>query len=228
MLKIALSEEERQGARLMIWWHGEGAARVLAYDHHALLMERASDCKSLATMARLGMDEEASRIICSVAATLHAHKKNPPSLLPLQTWFAGLDNAALKYGGVFTKASSIARELLESPGDIVVLHGDLHHGNILNFGERGWLAIDPKHITGERAFDFANIFCNPDQEVALKPGRLMKQVALIAECARLDCNRLLKWIFAYAGLSAAWSLENGDSTTLALAIADIASNEMGI
>lgn len=212
----------------MIWWRGEGAARVLAHDNHALLMERALDCKSLGTMARLGMDDEASRIICSVAATLHAHKKNPPSLLPLQTWFAGLDNAALKYGGIFTRASRIARELLESPRDIVILHGDLHHGNILNFGERGWLAIDPKHITGERTFDFANIFCNPDQDVALHPGRLMRQVAVIADYAQLEPHRLLKWILAYAGLSAAWSLEDGDSAKLALAIADIVSSELGI
>ena len=85
MLKIALSEEEYQGARLMIWWHGEGAAHVLAHDNRALLMERAPDCESLATIARAGMDDEASRIICSVASVLHAHRGNPPSLLPLRT-----------------------------------------------------------------------------------------------------------------------------------------------
>jgi aminoglycoside/hydroxyurea antibiotic resistance kinase len=42
-----------------------------------------------------------------------------------------------------------------------VLHGDLHHGNVLDFGLRGWLAIDPKGLLGERGFDFANIFTNP-------------------------------------------------------------------
>ena len=229
MLKIALSEEEYQGARLMIWWHGEGAARVLAHDNRALLLERALDCESLAAMVRAGMDDEASRIICSVASTLHAHKGNPPSsLLSLRTWFAGLENAALKYGGMFTRASQISRELLDSPRDMVVLHGDLHHGNILNFGERGWLAIDPKHVSGERGFDFANIFCNPDQDMALKPGRLMQQVSVVAESAQLEHHRLLQWILAYAGLSAAWSLEDGDSTELALAVADIVSSVLGI
>lgn len=42
------------------------------------------------------------------------------------------------------------------------------------FGERGWLAIDPKRLLGERSFDFANIFTNPDltdlaQPVARSP-----------------------------------------------------------
>jgi hypothetical protein len=42
------------------------------------------------------------------------------------------------------------------------LHGDIHHDNILDFGRRGWLAIDPKRLFGERGFDYANLFCNPD------------------------------------------------------------------
>jgi streptomycin 6-kinase len=31
---------------------------------------------------------------------------------------------------------------------------------------------------GERGYDFANIFCNPDEEVALQPGRLLQQLDL--------------------------------------------------
>jgi hypothetical protein len=47
--------------------------------------------------------------------------------------------------------------------DVVVLHGDMHHENILKFSSRGWLAIDPKGLVGERGFDYANIFCKPRQ-----------------------------------------------------------------
>lgn len=50
---------------------------------------------------------------------------------------------------------------------------------ILDFESHGWLAIDPKGLFGERAFDFANIFCNPDHTVAAAPGRLQQQVDLI-------------------------------------------------
>ncbi len=56
-----------------------------------------------------------------------------------------------------------------------LMAGDLHHRNILDFGSRGWLAIDPKGILGERGFDFANIFCNPDPAIATVPGRLAHQ-----------------------------------------------------
>jgi streptomycin 6-kinase len=40
--------------------------------------------------------------------------------------------------------------LLTTQREKVVLHGDMHHGNVLNFGSRGWLAIDPKGLIGER------------------------------------------------------------------------------
>jgi type IV secretion system protein VirD4 len=36
--------------------------------------------------------------------------------------------------------------LLAEPRDVGVLHGDLHHDNVLDFGARGWLAIDPNDI----------------------------------------------------------------------------------
>lgn len=226
MLKIAVSKEERGGAKLMVWWNGEGAAPILRYDENALLMERAISSNALVVKAKTGFDDEASQILCSVAAKLHSKKDNPPQLLSINSWFKSLEVAALTNGGIYSKALNIAVELLATPQEIVILHGDLHHANVLDFGDRGWLAIDPKHITGERGYDFANIFCNPDKDVALQPGRLLQQVQVVAAHARLDKKRLLKWIVAYAGLSASWSLEDGDSAELALAVAEIALCEL--
>jgi streptomycin 6-kinase len=46
-------------------------------------------------------------------------------------------------GGVLTKSATAARDLLAVPQNVAPLHGDIHHGNILDGDERGWLAIDP-------------------------------------------------------------------------------------
>ncbi|WP_430515673.1 aminoglycoside phosphotransferase family protein, partial [Inquilinus limosus] len=48
-----------------------------------------------------------------------------------------------RYGGIVARAAAIARDLLAERREIVTLHGDLHHDNVLDFGPRGWLAIDP-------------------------------------------------------------------------------------
>ena len=100
---------------------------------------------------------------------------------------------------------------------MVVLHGDLHHENLLDSGARGWLVIDPKGLIGERSFEYANLFRNPDIDIALAPGRMSRQVDIVAARAGLDRRRLLTWILAYAGLGAAWSLSSGDDPAPGLA-----------
>jgi streptomycin 6-kinase len=241
MLKLAFEEEEQRGPDLMKYWDGEGAARVLEHDGHAALLERVTGSRSLAEMTWSGQDDEASRIIVSVAAKLHApHPGPPPDLIPLETWFAALGPQAKAHGGILAHADAVARELFAAPQGVTTLHGDLHHDNVLDGGERGWLAIDPKRLLGERAFEFANVLRNPDISepnplravqpvpVATAPGRLARQVSVIAEAAKLERTRLLKWVLAYCGLSAAWHLEDGNTPELDLSVAQIAAAELGL
>ena len=227
MLKIAGEAEERFGADLMRWWDGDGAMPVLEHEGDALLLERALGTRSLSAKARDGRDDEASRIICAVAAKLHAPRPKPlPELIPLERWFAALWPSAERYGGLVAVAASTARELLDAPREATVLHGDLHHDNVLDAGEQGWRAIDPKRLQGERCFDLANIFRNPDIKVATQPGRLARQAHVVAEAAGLDRRRLLRWVLAYAGLSATWILDDGDPADLDLAVAELAVAEL--
>jgi streptomycin 6-kinase len=227
MLKIANVEEERRGNDLIAWWDGDGAALVLAQADDAVLLERLDDDHALGNMARSGADDAASRIICDVAARLHTARAKPePELVPLSVWFEDLQGAADRHGGILATAHATARALLESQSDVVVLHGDIHHGNILKSPTRGWVAIDPKGLLGERGFDFANIFCNPDDATATAPGRLSRQVAIVAAAARLDRVRLMQWILAYAGLSAAWLMQDGAAPDARLAVAEIAAAEL--
>jgi streptomycin 6-kinase len=59
---------------------------------------------------------------------------------------------------------------------------------VLDFGACGWLAIDPKRLAGERGFDFANIFTNPDlADPARLAGRSGKK------------SRFLKHVYAVPG-----------------------------
>lgn len=223
MLKVATQEEEEFGAALMAWWQGQGAARVLAHEGAALLLERAEGGMALAELSHDGRDDEACQIICAVASKLHAPRlEQPPALISLSKWFRGLEASAAAHGGIFAIAEATARELLASPQDVRVLHGDVHHHNILYFGRRGWLAIDPKGLVGERGFDYANLFCNPDSQTALKPERFSRRVDVVAAAAALDHRRLLQWILAWAGLSASWHLEDGSMPDTALSVARMA------
>lgn len=225
MLKLAAAPEERAGARLMVWWDGLGAARVLAHEGDALLLERATKARSLAGMAFSGAegDDEATRILCAAASALHAPRREPPphGLVPLDVWFASL-LAKESEGGLLGRCAATARDLLAAPQDVAVLYGDLHHGNVLDFGSRGWLAIDPKGLIGERFFDYANIFRNPAPEAALAPSRFARRVDIVTDAANLDRTRLLDWIAAWCALSEVWMVEDGLSAAPDLRLAELA------
>lgn len=233
MLKLSLAENAHLAGEVMEWWDGDGAARVLARKEHALLMERATDQASLGDMARTGQDDEACRILCRAAARLHAPRdKTLPAVTPLAQLFRELTPAAALHGGILSRCAATAAALLHDPREIVVLHGDLHHDNVLHFCERGWLAIDPNPVVGERGFDFANIFTNPDladptRPVATEPGRFARRLDIVAEAAQLDRLRLLSWILAWSGLSAVWFLADRDPLAdIDLAIAHLAAAEI--
>lgn len=235
MLKVSSHPDQKRGSDLMVWWAGDGAAAILKGDENAILMERATAKRSLAEMARSGDDDEACRILCATADKLHRERTAAlPELVPLPQWFRELEAAAARHGGILRSSFETAQMLLAEPRDEGVLHGDLHHDNVLDFGGRGWLAIDPHGLFGERGFDFANIFTNPDlsdpgRPVATQPGRFRRRLVVVAEAARLEPRRLLQWILAWTGLSASWFL--GDDDPLAkidLHIAALALAELSL
>jgi streptomycin 6-kinase len=221
MLKVARIPDESCGYALMQWWNGEGAAAVLEAASGALLLERAESGGNLAAMAWSGDDDRATTILCETAARLHARRAAPiPELHPLETWFQPL----LRFRDPpdwLRKSAAIAQALLSAQQSIGPLHGDLHHENVLDFGTNGWKAIDPHGLLGERAFDYANIFTNPDlsdpqRPLATRPGRFEARLAIVTRRAGIEPADLLRWIVAWTGLSAAWFLDDGDEAGAAI------------
>ena len=232
MLKVPTGEEAHRAAGLLVWYGGDGAARVMARDGPILLLERLTGDRDLATMACTGQDDEATRIVCDAIARLHTQRAGaPPELTPLPVYFRALETAACKHGGVLSKAAATAAELFAEPRETIPLHGDIHHRNILDGRERGWLAIDPVGLLGERGFDYANLFNNPDVDVAhdkelrvaTAPGSLTRRLQIVADISFIERKRLLQWVLAFSGLSASWTLGRGGNPTVELTIAGIAA-----
>ena len=222
MLKIFGSPDEARGGRVLAWWAGEGAAEVLEHDDGAVLMARASDSSpGPAEMATAGRDDEATSVLCTVVEALHRPRGTPPplGLPPLSHLFTKLIDRP-QADARLARAAAAARALLTEPRDAVVLHGDMHHFNVLDFGGGDWRAIDPWGYVGERAYDYANIARNPDLALATAPGRLERQLTVIAGRAGLDFDRLRAWTFAHAGLAAVWELEDGHDPSRSYAVLD--------
>ena len=160
--------------------------------------------------------------------------RRPPEPIALAQWFRALEPAARAYGGILARCAEAARRLLATPREVVVLHGDLHHGNVLDFGDRGWLAIDPEGpLTASGASNSrpssATPTC-PTPGFRSRPGRrsFSRRVDVVSEAAGVEAERLLLWILAKSGLSMAWSMMNSGAASIDRKVAGMAAARLGM
>src|SRR5204863_976121 len=124
-----------------------GAARLLARDDErgAVLMERLRPGDSLWELG----DEESDSVAADVLAQLWAKPA------PADHSFTSLAEAVERWVHLDDETRALLRELAATQGEPVVLHQDFQGSNVLR-SARGWLAIDPKPLVGEREFDLAS------------------------------------------------------------------------
>jgi len=123
------------------------------------------------------------------------------------------------------KAESLYAELSASMETSVLLHSDLHHDNILAATRTPWLAIDPKGLIGEPAYETGAFLRNPLPQLlqCSDPHRLLeRRIAIFAEELSLSRQRIRDWATAQAVLSVWWSIEDtGKCDTVMLECAQV-------
>ena len=103
-------------------------------------------------------------------------------------------------------ARTAVADLLAAAPEPVVLHGDLHHGNLLR-GPVGWVAIDPHGLIGDPAYDVGPLLLNPlDRDAA---ALVRRRLDLLAGELGLDRERLRQWGLVRAVLACSWDAEAG-------------------
>lgn len=222
MLKLTYETEEHVGARALQWWGGDGAARVVQLDGRAVVMERLGE-----PLRRLVSDDQvATAVICDVVERLHAHANatEPQGFPSLRQWMASL---LTDTDPRFAVARDLAERLLGEDAEPVLLHGDIHHENVLDGGRRGWLAVDPKGVVGPRAFDYCNTFTNWTLEQSIE--HFDTRLEAVADRSGVERGRMLQWIVAWSALSGIWHLEDGDEESAAYphAVMDLALERLG-
>ncbi len=218
--------DEQHGPIALQCYDGQGAVRLIRHDDGAHLLEYV-DGPDLMPMVQRGDDDGATAIIADVLNTLHkAHHTDASALISLGRRFRSLFTRADADGtaSIYVRAARVAETLISQPEREAVLHGDIHHENIRHSARRGWLAIDPKGVYGDRAFDVANALCNPVSMPALvqDEARLLHHAAIYAAKLDIERARILKYVFAYACLSACWSVEDGEDPAHSLRMAELA------
>jgi streptomycin 6-kinase len=204
-------EDELRGAHFLAWRRGDGAVRLLGRDGRKMLVEYAGEWHLTDVLERDG-DSAATQIAADVMEKLHSQSNHPApaALQPLRDHFAALFAKAAEdrnegRPSLYVEGAGLADRLLGDQHGVRPLHGDLHHDNML-LSPRGWLAIDPKGVLGDPAFDAANMFFNPLErdDLCLDPGRIAGMAAIFSRNMKIDPRHLMDFAVAYGCLSAAW------------------------
>lgn len=200
-------------------YDGRGACRLLAADETigALLLERLHPGHTLVAFAEAN-DEAATRAVAHVMARLWAPAPPNHRYRSVADLARSLADLRPHYDGttgpfpatLINRAEGLFAELLSSQAVPVVLHGDIHHLNILAAGTNEWCAIDPQGLIGEPAYEIGAFMRNPAPGIgdwSDLPRVLERRIAIFAEMLGLDRYRIHGWALAHTVLNAWWCVE---------------------
>jgi streptomycin 6-kinase len=220
VLKLGVPNPElRTEIEALRAYDGRGCVRLLAADpdQAALLLERLRPGTPLSACPD---DERAT----SIAAQLMRHlwRPVPPqhSFPTVARWAVGLGRLRARYAGttgplptyLVERAEAQFAALLGSPVEPMLLHGDLHHDNVLAADREPWLVIDPKGVVGDPAYEVGALLHNPFPQLFSWPNLaqiLARRVDQLAEELEFERERIASWGLAQAVLAAWWCLEDG-------------------
>lgn len=216
ILKInAPDRESDHEADALARWDGRGAVRLLACDasERSLLLER---CSPGTPLWDVEDDDAATRIAASVLRRIW---RTPQAGHP----FRALADEATRWGdelpatfeelrrpferALLETAVAACRDLVADSVEIVVVHQDLHGGNILRAEREPWLVIDPKPLVGERAFDVVSLVRDRRRMLAGPDGAriVRRRLDILTDELGLDRERMRLWSLVHA---LAWGVED--------------------
>lgn len=186
---------------------------VLDFDSllNAFLMRRCHDGESLKNeLPKIG-DERATRILCGAIRRLRSSSVKDESFRHLSDLIPDFDILEhFTEKRLFAKSQDLFRDLTRDRSRDVLLHGDLHHDNLIRSGEE-WLVIDPHGYQGPPTAEVGVMIYNPlDAFPNERPleAVLDRRIRILAEELGDDIRLIQDWCFCKAMLSAAWNAKD--------------------
>jgi streptomycin 6-kinase len=213
VLKVSWPHDEAEHEHLALQaLHGNGMVELYRADprRHAMLLER------LHTEDLGSLDEvEACEVVASFYSRIHVRAL--PQLRTLTSyvdrWTAAL--AALPRDAplprrLVEQAVSLGRSFVsDSASDGVMIHGDLHYGNVLAADREPWLVIDPKPVSGDPHYEVAPLLWNRWEEVLASGnvrGAVRRRFHAVVDAALLDEDRARDWVVVRMLHNAMWTV----------------------
>ena len=213
VLKVSWPHAEAATEGLALrWWDGAGTVRLLAEDRDTwtMLLER---CDSGTPMRDAGLPNERGLALGADLLNALWSKGAPPVLgsrfeamaKVCDQWAEGAERRVDRHGaelsalgsdpGILTLAIELLHLLPGSADRQVVVHGDFNPGNLLAASRAPYLAIDPKPMVGDPAYDPWPLVAQLDWPFRLPDAaRVVPQrIRQIAERLDVPAERIAAW-----------------------------------
>lgn len=216
VLKLGVpSEEFNNEIEALRHFQGEGAVTLLDSDpdYGFLLLEYIKPGMSL---AHLENEEKATTAIGQTMKKLWKPVPAQHKFPSIEKWANGLQNLRLHFDddtGPFPKdlvekAEGLFPQLIRTISKPLLLHGDLHHDNVLCMRADRWLAIDPKGVIGEAEYETIAYLRNHLFNKINPKKILANRIQQLAEELQLDKERIIAWGLSHCILSSWWYFES--------------------
>ncbi|MEU9131234.1 aminoglycoside phosphotransferase family protein [Kitasatospora sp. NPDC048540] len=220
VLKIGVvNRETAQEHAALTRWAGRGAVLLLAAepDQGVLLLERLHGDIPLRSLAEAKAMLEAAGLL----QRLWVEPGEDHPFTPLAERVAELSALVREHRALPGAADALplVDEALETAAALaadqpehLLLHGDFHHGNVLAADRAPWLAIDPRPLVGERAYDLARLARDRLDTLAGSPGprgALRRRLHQLADAVEVDHDRLRGWTLFRTVEAGLWHLSTG-------------------
>ena len=163
------------------------------------------------TLSSVRSDEEATTIAASVMRRLWRPAPEQHPFAAMSEFEGGVEWLRICLANtdspipttLASRAEGLLRELAAAQAEPVLLHGDLHHDNILSAERVPWLAVDPKGVVGDPAYDVGPFLYDRLFETDSPVGTLKRRVDQMAEELGFERDRIVGAAIPRAVL-AAW------------------------
>ncbi len=214
VLKIALplqNVEIFNEVKTLRSFHGKGAVRVLEIDkaHEAILLERLTPGKHLKELFAENK-EKAVEIMIDVMKSLYENSLAHEDFTDVDSWLNGLERApkANFPAKQLNKARNYFEKLNSNKEKVILLHGDLHHENILSSGQAEYKAIDPFGINANPGYEIG-LFLRVHMKWVNDRRALFEAVDQFSDAFEMRPIEVKQWAFVQQVLSASWDFEDG-------------------
>jgi streptomycin 6-kinase len=217
-------------AAALRWWDGAGAVRLLAEDSEAwvMLLER---CVPGTPLRDAGLPNERGLAIGAELLNALWDKglpagDGPPFDSMAQTcngWADLAERRIEQHGaalqalgtdpGILTLGVELLRTLPRSAERQVLVHGDFNPGNVLAARRVPYLAVDPKPMVGDPAYDPWSLVAQLDWPFRLADAaRIVPQrICRLAESLDLAPERIAAWGVARDVEGGLWAASEGNA-----------------